>query len=823
MSLRTLSALALCALIAGCSGSGSVTPPTPPTPPPARGGGDDLKPYAEVIKDAETDDGLITLHLLEDGQKVLGEIPDSLFGREILVVSRIARTAEGLLYGGFKVNTQTVRLDRQGNDALLRTVQYNIVASDSLPIAQAVANSSFEPVIARLGGMAVREDTSIVVDMTPLFTTDVPLFGLPSFFRQQYQVRRLDDSRTFLERAAAYPINNEFRSVLTYQAQQPPTNSSTGTLSVEMAHSFVLLPEEPMRPRRYDPRVGFFTVNQIDYGLDNQQAETRRYVTRWRMEPSDVDAYRRGELVDPVKPIVYYIDPATPEKWRPYLKQGVDDWRVAFEEAGFSNAIRSADPPSAEEDPDWSPEDARYSVIRYFASDIQNAFGPHVHDPRSGEILESDIGWYHNVMNLLRNWFFVQTAAINPDARGLEFSDEVMGRLIRFVSAHEVGHTLGFPHNFISSNAYPVDSLRSPTFTATRGTAPSIMDYARFNYVAQPGDGVTNLMPDVGAYDKWVTKWGYTYFPDAESEEEERAMLQEMTAEALQDPVNRYGAQMFDPLDPRSQSEDLGDDAVLASTYGLANLKRIMPNLTDWAVDAGEEYASLGELHGQVVGQWNRYLNHVARNVAGVYSDTKLGGDDGVVYTPVPADKQREAVAWIVENGLTTQDWLLDADMQARFEPAGAANRILSLQAGVVARLLDVQRLGRLSEQAWRNPSEAYSPMDLFTDLRTGVWSELEDGSEIDATRRALHRAHISALASLLRAEAGNVARDPQRQVYRVLPAQFSDIQALARGELLTLQEASEDALRRYRNDNMGRLHLEDILARIEDALDTDD
>ncbi|MEM1056734.1 MAG: zinc-dependent metalloprotease [Bacteroidota bacterium] len=822
MTLRTLGAVLACALIAGCSGSGPVTPPTPPIPPPSRGGGDDLKPYAEVVKDGEMDEGLIALHLMDDGAKVLGEIPDSLFGRDILVVSRIAKTAEGLQYGGTKVNTQTVRFDRRGDDALLRTVRFSIVADDDLPISQAVENSSFEPIIARLKGMAVREDTSVVVDMTSLFTTDVPVFGLPNFFREQLRVRRLDESRSFLERAAAYPQNVEIRSVLTYQAQNPPTNSSTGTLSVEMAHSFVILPEVPMRPRRYDPRVGFFTVSQLDYGLDNQRAERRRFVTRWRMEPSDVDAYRRGELVDPVKPIVYYIDPATPEKWIPYLRQGVDDWAVAFEAAGFSNAIRSALPPTPEEDPDWSPEDARYSVIRYFASDIQNAYGPHVHDPRSGEILESDIGWYHNVTNLLRNWFFVQTAAINPAARSTEFDDEVMGRLVRFVSAHEVGHTLGFPHNFISSNAYPVDSLRSPTFTATRGTAPSIMDYARFNYVAQPGDGVTNLMPDVGEYDIWNAKWGYTYFPDAESEEEERAILQEMTQEALQNPALRYGAQQGDPLDPRAQSEDLGDDAVLASTYGLGNLKRITPNLIEWAVDEGEDYSDLAELYGNVVSQWNRYLNHVARNVGGVYSDTKFSDDEGVVYTPVPAEIQREAVAWIIENGLSRPDWLLVPEILDRVEPAGSANRILSLQQGAVGRLLDMRRLARMEEQVMMN-EDAYSPLDLLTDLREGVWSEIASGDDIDATRRALQRAHIDALEGLLTATPSNLGRAPVGTQYRTLPASRSDVRALARGELMELQEIAEDAMRRYRDDRLMTLHLMDIAARVEDALDTDD
>ncbi|MEM1118207.1 MAG: DUF5117 domain-containing protein, partial [Bacteroidota bacterium] len=415
---RFATLLAALLFVAGCSASGPVT-----TPPASAGGPSDddaFKPFSEVVSDdAETDEGLFDVHLEEDGQKLLMQIPDSLFGREMLIVSRVARTTEGYQYGGIKVNTQAVRWERQGDHVLLRTVRYASVAADSLPIYQAVRDAQFEPIVARVEIEAIGDDsTSVVIDMTDTFTKDVPVFGLPRGTRERFRVRRLDGDRSFLARAASYPLNVEVRSVLTYEASEPPANASTGTLSVEMAHSMILLPEEPMRPRRYDPRVGYFTIGQIDYGLDAQRAEPRRYVTRWRMEPSDPEAYARGELVDPVKPIVYYVDPATPVEWREYLRQGVDDWQVAFEAAGFSNAIRGEFAP--EDDPEFSPEDVRYSVIRYFPSDIQNAFGPHVHDPRSGEIIESDIGWFHNVMNLLRNWYFVQTAAVNPDARAPE-------------------------------------------------------------------------------------------------------------------------------------------------------------------------------------------------------------------------------------------------------------------------------------------------------------------------------------------------------------------------------------------------------------------
>ncbi len=778
---------------------------------------DAIKPYGKVItKDAKSDEGLFTVHKLDE--KYFYEIPDSLFGREMLMVTRIAKTANGLGFGGGKQNTSVLRWEVKDKKVLLRVVSHEVFAADSLPISEAVKNSNFEPVLYAFDVEAYHKDSisgnrNTVINATDLFESDVKPLGLPQYRRKDLKVTKLDEKRSYIDTIRSYPQNIEVRSVKTYAASEPPSNSATGTLSLMMSNSMILLPEVPMQRRMFDERVGWFGRGQTDYGLDLQKSKTIRYLDRWRLEVKEEDmaAFKRGELVEPKKQIVYYIDRATPKKWIPYIKQGIEDWQVAFEEAGFKNAIIAKDPPSVEEDPDWSPEDVRYSVVRYLASPIPNANGPHVSDPRSGEILESDINWYHNVMTLLHNWYFVQTAAINPDARSNEFKDEIMGRLIRFVSSHEVGHTLGLPHNMGSSVAYPVDKLRDPEFTKKYGTAPSIMDYARFNYIAQPGDGDVALMPNIGIYDKYAIKWGYRPIPDAANATAEKKTLDSWILEHAGDPMYRFGRQQRGVIDPSSQTEDLGDDAMKASMYGIANLKRIVPNLIEWTAEEGQNYDELDKMYGQVLSQYNRYMGHVTANVGGVYEMYKTYDQDGAVYTHVPKEKQKEALDFLQATLFTTQDWLIDQTIFDKIESAGSVERLGRFQTRTLDNLLDFGRMARMLENEALNDSDAYPFMVMMEDLRNGLFQELRTREPIDIYRRNLQRAYVERLEYLMTEDQGNTRGGTSVNVGQ------SDIRAVVRAELKSLKRSLQNARLR---DRMSSIHVDDLVERIDMILD---
>ncbi|MFK8061502.1 MAG: zinc-dependent metalloprotease [Polaribacter sp.] len=790
---------------------------TKPKPKPKKGA---IQPYSKVVtKDHKTDDGLFKVHTKDDSY--LFEIPDSLLRREMLMVTRIAKTASNLGFGGGKTNTQVLRWEKKKKNILLRIVSHNVVADTILPVHEAVVNSNLEPILFSFPIKAFSKDsTATVIDATSLFSTDIKPLGLPAFYRKFYQASRMDKTRSYIDRVSSYPQNIEVRHVKTYFANKAPSNSALGSITLEMSNSMVLLPKVPMKRRYFDERVGWFARGQTDYGLKDQKSKTVQYLDRYRLEVKneDIEKFKRGELVEPKKQIVYYVDRATPEEWVPYIIQGVNDWQVAFEAAGFKNAIIGKRAPTKEEDPDYSPEDVRYSVIRYLASPIPNANGPHVSDPRSGEILESDINWYHNVMTLLHNWFFIQTAAINPDARSNNFKTETMGRLIRFVSSHELGHTLGLPHNMGSSVAYPVDSLRSVSFTKKYGTAPSIMDYARFNYIAQPEDKGVSLMPNVGIYDKYAIAWGYRPILD-KTAKEEKPVLDSWILKHAGDPMYRFGHQQAGGVvDPSSQTEDLGDNAMKASMYGIKNLKRILPRLEEWTSEKGENYDELSTMYGQLLSQFNRYMGHVTANIGGVYEYYKTSDQVGEVYTHVDKATQKEALKFVVDNLFKTPTWMLDKNIFSKTEFSGSVERVRGIQARTLNNMLDAGRMARMIENETLNGSQAYSLVNMMSDLRKGVWSEIYSGRSIDTYRRNLQRVYLDRLDYLLN-KAKN-QRGANRGYFKQsgITINQSDVKSVARGELKRIKRDAKAASNR--GNTLTRYHLQDVVDRIDMILD---
>ena len=761
--------------------------------------------YDEVITEAAvSDSGLVTVHRIAD--EYYFEIPFSRFGADMLLVTRIAKIpAElggGYLNAGSKTNEQLIQWNRVNNAVHLTSVAYDAVADENLPINLSVADNNYAPIIMSFDIEAFSPDsTAAVIKVDELFNTDVQaITGLNQRLRRSYEVRNLDKSRSLISRMASFPENVEVRHDMTYVANNPPSNSSTGTISMQLSQSMYLLPEEPMQPRLHDERVGWFTVSQVDYGSDALKADEKEFIKRWEMVPSDLEAYQRGELVEPVEPIVYYLDPATPEKFRSYFRQGIEDWQEAFEAAGFKNAIVAKDAPSPEEDPDWSPEDARYSVVRYVASTTRNAIGPSVVDPRSGQIIESDIIWYHNHLRSYRNRYLLETGAANASARSLDTPEEEIGEMMRRVISHEVGHALGLPHNMKASYAYPTDSLRSATFTNKWGLASTIMDYTRYNYVAQPGDEGVRWVRMLGPYDIYAINWGYRYLPDAESAEAEKETLNEWIAEKRGDPMYLFGGRSSS--DPSSQTESVGDDPVKASTYGMKNLHIVAENLADWTTQDGDDYGDLRELYGEFLGVWSRYAAHVTANVGGVYEQLRTTDEAGDTYTHLPAEAQRKALDFLNAEVFSSPDWLMPRRVVVNLGPSGIIDRMRELQGRQLNNLLQADRLERMVENEALNGKAAYTATDMLAQLRSGLWEEALRGRDINVYRRNLQRAHVDRLQQLMSENA----------------EQPTDVGALARAELNRIQQLAARAARGYR-DGTVKYHLEEVAADIEDSL----
>ena len=795
--------------------------------PPQAGGGRggraqevEIRPYDRVItKDAKSDDGIFTVHRIKD--RVYYEIPKARLGREFLWVSQIAKTTLGAGYGGQAAGNRVVKWERRGDRVLLRAISYDVVADAAAPIARAVDASNYNPIVMAFNIEALGKDDAPVIEVTRLFTSDVPEFS----GRTRVGARAFDASRSFVERTVSFPENIEVEATHTYN--NPPDQAAAGgrggppapapgggrgatplrvgTHSVLMHYSMVLLPEKAMQPRLFDDRVGYFSVRNLDYGRDEHRSPQRRYITRWRLEKKDPNA----ALSEPVKPIVYWIDPATPTKWVPYMKKGVESWQPAFEAAGFKNAIVAKEAPTPEQDPDWSPEDARYSVIRWLPSTIENASGPHINDPRSGEIIESDIQFYHNVMNLARNWYFVQVGPLDPRARTLPLPDDLMGRLIEYVAAHEVGHTLGFQHNMKASSMYPAAKVRDREWVKKMGHTPTLMDYSRFNYVAQPEDqiDVADLVPKIGPYDIWATMWGYKPIPDAKSADDERKTLDEWARQQDATPYLRFSTAGSAGADPGELTEAVGDeDAVASTTLGLKNLQRVAGMLlTATATKTGEPYDDLDEVYGRMLGQWATELNHVAAIVGGFNSQQKNIGQQGVLFKPIAREKQAGAVKFLNENAFQTPTWAINPEILRRIEPVGVLDRVRTGQQRVLTSLLSSARIARLVEQEALDGAAAYRPLDFLADLRKGVWSEFYGGApvKVDAYRRNLQRAYIEALGDRINGRTAAV----------------DDARAFFRGELKTLDADLRAATART-SDRATRLHIDDVRTQIARALD---
>lgn len=753
-----------------------------------------IKPYDDVVTDeAVTRIGLFRTHRIED--KLLFEIPTATLGLDFLWVTQIAQTTAGNSYAGMPAGDRVIRWEQRGDRILLRDVRYGIRADTDDPIADAVKASNLAPIIRIFDVKAYGKDRAPVIDATELYTKEIPEFS----GKRALNSGAMDTSRSFIEQVKAFPRNVDVRVLATFAAGKGDAAERSSGITAILHHSMVQLPSKPMAPRRFDSRVGFFSVGFVDYADDSEhQAEPVRFITRWRLEKKDLEA----DVSEPVKPIVFFVGREVPEKWKPFVKAGIEDWQPAFETAGFKNAIVGKYAPDPREDPDWDAEDARISSIRWLPSDIENAFGPHVHDPRTGEILEADVRMYHNVQKLVRDWYFVQASPNDERAQELPMPDSLMGELIRFVVAHEVGHSLGFPHNMKASSSYSVDQLRDAEFTRENGTSPSIMDYARFNYVAQPGDNAA-LMPKVGPYDHFAVNWGYRQFQD---NEDEKQKLEEIVQVQVDDPVYRFGGRN-PAVDSTQQTEDLGSDAVEATRLGLKNLERVAGYLVEATTDEGENYDLLTNMFEQLLRQWIREMGHVVNVVGGVQDINLYHGDAARRFFSNSPRYQRRAVDFLVEHALATPAMFHQPDIVLRITAGGVADRILAAQTQVIRGLLDRTRINRMTEhlETGRPPGEnetGFSAAELMEMLREGVFSECaERPVEIDLFRRNLQRAFIEHLITQL-----NDA-----------PA-ASDLPALARSELVALERTTDRASDTAKSPVV-RAHLHDLAARIGRAL----
>jgi hypothetical protein len=830
---------ALIACFAAAAAFAQDPPPTPQEPPAQAGAtgaaaaarpgmtppSQDPQPYEKVItKEAKTKKGIFLVHQIKD--KFYYEIPKTELNREFLWNSQIARTTLGVGYGGQQLTEHVVRWELAGNKVHLREINYDVVADPKTPISLAVKAANNDTIVMTFPVAAFNKDGDPVIEVTRLFSTDVQEIGA----RQRLGATTLDATRSTIERISPYPDNIEVEASMTYTRMPTPAGASSSTMptvigggqmrpgsaTVVLHHSMVKLPEKPMMPRLFDERVGFFTENKMDYSKDEHRAPRVRYIDRWRLEKKDPTA----AISEPVKPIVYYIDAATPTKWVPWMKKGVEDWQPAFEAAGFKNAIIAKEVPV--NDPDFSSEDVRHSVIRWLPSTIENAMGPNIHDPRTGEILNAPIQFYHNIMNLQRSWYFLQVGPLDPRAQKMPLPDDLMGRLLEFVVAHEVGHTLGFQHNMKASSTYPADKVHDKEWVSKMGHCPSIMDYSRFNYVAQPEDGIAveDLVPRIGPYDIFATKWGYTPIPSAKTSDDEKATLNLWAMEQDKTPWLRFSSSKSGGSDPGELTEAVGDaDAVASTTAGLKNLKRVAKMLIPaTTAKPGENYDDLAELYGRMLGQWTLEMNHVAAIVGGFDSREKHTGQDGPLFVPVSKPRQEAAVKFLSENAFATPTWAVDRSLLRLIEPIGALTRIRSAQSSVLTSLLSSPRFARLVEQEAIDGGASYNPADFLAAVRKGVWKELDAPQvKVDAYRRNLQHAYLDLTNTKVNGSTPVINGLPPEMAGMF--ASSADEKPFYRAELRSLNASVTAALAKT-GDRETKAHLEGVRDQIARILD---
>ncbi|MDR1340743.1 MAG: zinc-dependent metalloprotease [Prevotellaceae bacterium] len=779
------------------------------TDAPKKANSDDPKPYKDVItKEAVTGLGMFKVHRIKE--QFFFEIPDTLLNRDILVVNRIAKSAAEMhAYAGDHISENVIRFDMGPlNRIFMRRMNFSENSSDTTEngMYRAVVKSNLQAIVASFPIKAYGADTakskSYIIDVTSFLQGENEIFYFSPGAKKNFSIGAVQNDKSYVASIKPYPVNIEIHTVRTYaKVAAPNTTASSLPVSYELNSSMLLLPKIPMKSRYMDDRVGFFARRFMSFDANPQGIKGQAVITRWRLEPKDEDRekYLRGELVEPAKPIIYYIDPATPKKWVPYLIAGVNDWQEAFEQAGFKNAIQGL--PAPENDSTWNINDARHNVIVYKASSIPNASGPHVHDPRSGEIMETHINWYHNIMSLLRNWYMIQTGAVDARGRKMQFDDELMGQLIRFVSSHEVGHTLGLRHNFGSSSTVPVEKLRDRAYVEKYGHTPSIMDYARFNYIAQPEDGISEkgLFPRIGEYDRWAIEWGYKWLPQFDSPDAEIPYLNKLTVDRLSANGKLFFGNESEALDPRSQNEDLGDNSMKAGVYGIKNLQRILPNLKNWTREPNDDYEYLRDMYSELLTQYRRYTMHVLKNVGGEYHTPKNVEESGSVYEPVEYDRQKEAMQFLDTYLFTTPAWLIN-DSIISLTGFNISSFITMCQSMALSRLQSSDMLNRMikTEELNRN-TKTYPVSEFLDDLKKSVWRELYSGKTIDISRRNLQKMYIENALNLLKTV-------------------NSDASSLTRAHLLSLKKDIKKAAGSQKG--LSKYHLQDILQKINDTLD---